>query len=102
MSVHLKAKLFRYKELLAAIPLVFHIWAAVGVIWIVCGILDLRAASRPEAYFRLAMQDVFHGQDPGLRAMQKSARELGVVFIIVGIVFLLLHVGMLAAILLQV
>lgn len=98
MSIQLKAKLFRYKEVLGVLPLAFKIWVLAGVIWIVCGIIDLRAASRCEPYFRIAMRDVFHNQDPGLRAMQKAARQAGVIFIIAGILLAALQIGILAAI----
>lgn len=95
MSIQLKAKLFRYKELLAAIPMVFNIWALAGLIWIICGILDLKAASDVKPYFRLAMMSVFHGRDPGLREMQKAARQMGVIFLVAGILSVALHVGLL-------
>lgn len=81
-----KAILFRYKECICIIPLVFRLFFIAGILFIVCGIIDLYVAKRAPYYFREAMQHVYHGDgSASIAKMKRDARNVAIIWIIAGV-----------------
>lgn len=84
-----KAMLFRFKECVSIIPMLFGLIGLTGIMWVVFGIIDFTVANKTPDYFIEAMKDVYHGDDRAdIRKMKKDARIVASIFIIVGVLFL--------------